>query len=238
MRLLVTRPVADAERTAAALAVAGHAAAIAPLISIEAVADAPVEAERWAAILITSANAAHGIRMHRRREALRGIPVFAVGDHSAQAMREAGFPDVTSARGDVAGLAGLVGVRARAGDRLLYLAGEERSGDLAGDLGRQGFVVHTIVVYRAVPAAVLPQAAVDALALGLDGVLHFSRRAADAYINAAAGAGLLARALAPLQFCLSARIAEPLLGAGATRVHIARQPNEAALIELIGWSAR
>ena len=124
------------------------------------------------------------------------------------------------------------------GAALLYLAGEERSGDLAGDLrADKNFAVHTAVVYRAVAAAILPHAAADALAGGggVDGVLHFSRRSAEAYVNAARGAGLLASALKPTHFCLSAQVAEPLAhaGAGAAFIRIAPRPVEAALIELI-----
>jgi uroporphyrinogen-III synthase len=121
---------------------------------------------------------------------------------------------------------------------LLYVAGADRSGDLAGDLRAKGFAVKTIVVYRAVAITRLPQAAAEALAGGLHGVLHFSRRSAAAYVNAARAAGQLAMALKPAQFCLSAPIAEPLQRAGAVDVHIARRPSEAALVELVGFDRR
>jgi hypothetical protein len=44
----------------------------------------------------------------------------------------------------------------------------------------------------------------------IDAVLHFSRRSAHAYIDCASRAGLLDCALAPLHFCLSRQVAEPL----------------------------
>jgi uroporphyrinogen-III synthase len=63
--------------------------------------------------------------------------------------------------------------------------------------------------------------------------LHFSRRSAEAYVNAARSSGLLERALAgPIHYCLSGRIAEPLRDAGATKIQIAMRPDETALIEL------
>ena len=46
-------------------------------------------------------------------------------------------------------------------------------------------------------------------------MLHFSRRSAEAYVDAARAAGLLANALKPIHFCLSAQVAEPLAQAGA-----------------------
>jgi uroporphyrinogen-III synthase len=233
VRLLVTRPEPDAERTAAALRARGHEVVIAPLLRIEAIEDAEIGSGPWAAILVTSANAAPAVVQHERFAELRSLPAFAVGERSAQAMRAAGFADVTSADGKVADLARLVAQRSRPGAPLLYLAGANRSGDLAGDLSAHGFMVRTTVIYRAVAVAVLPRAAADALAGGIDGVLHFSRRSAETYVSAARGAGLLASALKPIHFCLSAQVAEPLAQAGAADIRIAPRPVEAAMIELI-----
>jgi uroporphyrinogen-III synthase len=232
--LLLTRPEPDAHRTAAALRARGHDAVIAPLMHIEAVSDAPVGDGPWAAILITSANAAHAIAAHASHKELCAIPVFTVGQRSTLAVRAVGFADVISADGDVSDLVRLVAKRAKPGARLLYLAGEDRAGDLAGDLRGRGFSVRTAVVYRAVAASALPAKAAEALAGDIDGVLHFSRRSAEAYVNAARGAGLLEAALKPVHYCLSAQVAEPLAHAGAADIRVAPQPAEAALIALIG----
>jgi uroporphyrinogen-III synthase len=234
VRLLLTRPEPDAQRTAAALRGGGHIVAIAPLVRIEPVADVAIDGGPWAAILVTSANAARAIAGHARLGSLVELPVFAVGGRSAQAMRAAGFTDAIAAGGSVGDLARLVVARTKPGASLLYLAGEERSGDLAGDLRGQGFAVSTIVVYRAVNETILPPVTVEALSRGIDGVLHFSRRSAEAYVNAAQASGALANALRPVQFCLSAQIAEPLHRAGAATIRVAPQPTEVALIELIG----
>jgi uroporphyrinogen-III synthase len=237
MRLLVTRPQPDAERTAAALRRRGHSVVAVPLVRIELIADAAIDDRPWAAILITSANAAAAVATDERKRALLDVPVFAVGDRSAEAMRAAGFAEVVSAGGAVADLARLVAERIEPKGALLYLAGKGRAGDLAGDLGVLGFAVQTAIVYRAVAAATLPQDALEALAAGLDGVLHFSRRSAEAYVKGARAAGALSTALAPAQFCLSEQIAVPLRHAGAAMVRVAPRPNEAALIELICGNA-
>jgi uroporphyrinogen-III synthase len=233
VRLLVTRPESDAERTAAALRQRGHVVVTAPLLRIEAILDAPIDAQPWGAILITSANAAAALALHQRKSALLDSPVFTVGDRSAAAMRAAGFANVVSAGGAVADLLRVVVERLQPQAPLLYLAGEDRAGDVAGALGAKGFIVHTVVLYRAVTAAILPQETAEALAQGLDGVLHFSPRGAAAYVDSARAAGLLARALEPAQFCLSEQIAAPLRHAGAARIYVAARPNEAAVIELI-----
>jgi len=119
---------------------------------------------------------------------------------------------------------------------LLYLAGEDRARDLSGDLG--GLIVRTVVIYRAIKVASLPssvQAALDANQL--DGVLHFSRRTTEAYVACAQAADLLDKALAPLHFCLSARVAEPLVPlmplTQAANIRTAARPDEAALLDLV-----
>jgi len=238
VRFLVTRPESDAERTAAALRQRGHVAVVAPLLRIEPILDAPIDAQRWGAILITSANAAAALALHGRKNALLDIPVFAVGDRSAEAMRAAGFAEVASAGGAVADLIELVAERLQPQAPLLYLAGEDRAGDVAGALQAKGFIVQTVVLYCAVTTTLLPKDAADALKAGVDGVLHFSRRSAEAYVEGARAAGVLSRALEVAQFCLSEQIAAPLRRAGAARVHVAARPNEAALIELVCAPAR
>ena len=233
MRLLLTRPQSDAARTAAALRALGHEPIVTPLIEIEVISAIDPDGGPWAAILLTSANALWSIAAFARRDDWRDLPIFAVGDRTAQAVREAGFTAVTSAGGKVNDLAALVAAHLNPPARLLYLTGEDRSGDLAGALRARGFVVNIVVVYRAMVAETLPAQAATALTSGIDGVLHYSRRSAEAYVSAARGAGLLASALKPTHFCLSAQVAEPLAQAGAADIRIAPRPVEADLIGLI-----
>lgn len=230
MRLLVTRPEPDAARTAQTLRSRGHDALIAPLMRIEPVAAAL--AGEWSAVLMTSANAARALE--GRAPELRRLPVFAVGDATAQAAREAGFADVTSVGGFRGTLVDFVVARLGGrSDRLLYVAGEHRAGDLAGDLLRHGITVRVPVVYRAVTADVLPADAARALAAGeIDAVLHYSRRSAATAWRLIEQAGLLNAALSLAHYCLSADVAAPLRG--AARVHVASAPHEAALIDLVG----
>lgn len=225
MRLLVTRPEDDAARTAQTLRARGHDALIAPLWRIETVAADTGGSHD--AIAITSANAARGA-------ILRDLPVLAVGDRSAQAAREAGYATVESADGALADLVALIARRFPNG-RILYLAGEDRAGDLAGDLSRHGIAVQTAVIYRAVAADALPPEASRALREGqLDGVLHYSRRSAETLLRLADAAGVLNAVLSLAHYCLSAEVAEPLRARGAVALRIAASPREAALIDLIG----
>jgi uroporphyrinogen-III synthase len=235
MRLLVTRPEQDAQRTAAALAARGHEVRIAPLLKIEAIRGADLGPPPWQAVLMTSANAAHAAARHPKLGQLRAVPVLAVGRRTAEAARAAGFSDVTSADGSAGDLERLVRNRFAAGARLLYLAGSERSRDLAAELAPRGIDVRTIEIYRAHAVRQFPAEILAELRAGeIDAVLHFSRRSAETFVRCAERTGLAGAALAPLQLCISAQAAEPLMRAGAANIRIAAQPDEDALVALIG----
>jgi uroporphyrinogen-III synthase len=230
MRVVITRPQADGERTATALRARGHEVLVAPLMRVEVIA-ANLAGE-WGAVIVTSANAPNAIAQNPARDALIKRPLFAVGQRSAEAARQTGFINVTSAGGDVRDLVRtLVGEHADAKAPLLYLAGEDRAADLIGELSTRGIAAEMRVVYRAV-AAPFPPALIEALRVGeVDIVMHFSRRSAENYVAGAKRAAIVGPALAVRHLCLSAQVAEPL--AGASCIAVAAHPDEAALIELL-----
>jgi uroporphyrinogen-III synthase len=232
-RLVLTRPQDDSTRTAAALRARGHEVLVAPLLRVE-----PVAADiggHWGAVIVTSANAPGAIAANPARAALVKLPVLAVGRRSADAARQAGFADVTSAGGDVRDLLLLIAARrADASAPLLYLAGEDRAADLIGELAVHGIAAEMRIVYRAVTTP-YPSELIAALKAGaIDAVLHFSRRSAENYLAGAGLAGIVEQALGVRHFCLSVQIAEPLAAAGAAKVAVAPRPDEATLIELLG----
>src|SRR5215469_190526 len=124
MRLLLTRPEPDAERTALTLRTRGHVVLTAPLLQIEPI-DVRLGERPGAVLLMTSASAARITAVNPDMPGLRDRPVFVVGAHTANAARTAGFTDVTSADGDAGDLARLVAQRfAGTGASLVYLCGQ------------------------------------------------------------------------------------------------------------------
>src|SRR5436305_15047811 len=117
MRVAVTRPQIDAERTAQALRARGHEVLLAPLMRVEAIA-ADLSGV-WSAVVITSANALTAVAQNAALTKLQKLPLFAVGQRSAAAAN--GFAQIHSADGDVNDLVRLM-VREHRGGTLLYLA--------------------------------------------------------------------------------------------------------------------
>ena len=235
MHILLTRPERQGLETTALLRARGHIVMHVPLLRIEANTGADLGDGVYAALAATSANAIHAIAEHPRRRTILRIPLFAVGDRTADAAREAGYQRVMSADGDVMQLAQLITQKIPPKSAILYLAGEDRAGNLAGSLEAAGHRVRIVEIYRAVTAQTLPAEAIRALqADSIHAVLHYSRRSVETLLRVAMAGSCLVNVLKCKHFCLSAQIAEPLVGAGATQVLVALRPDETALLDLVG----
>jgi uroporphyrinogen-III synthase len=234
MRILVTRPEPDGERTAQKLRKRGCDVLLGPVLRVKHIDQADLGVGPWDAVAMTSANAAHALERHTRCLEMTRLPALTVGRRTAEAARAIGFTDIASAEGNEQALAHLIGVHVARGNKILYLAGEDRAGDLATAVAPHGVRVETVAVYRAVAADRLPDVAVAALRAGeVNGVLHFSRRSAVIYLDCARAAGVLDSALRPFHYCLSNAVAELLVAAGASRVMVAQSPEENALLDLV-----
>ena len=85
-----------------------------------------------------------------------------------------------------------------------------------------------------VPVAGFPAGISDAFrADGIEAVLHYSRRSARAFLDAARVDGIEISALALPQCCISDAVAGILREAGAMQVAAVRTPDEAAVIDAL-----
>jgi len=244
MAVLVTRPHPDGEATAASLRARGFAALSAPMLRFEPLPFHDDEDVQYGAVVATSANALRGIESQLAGSALLKLPLFAVGEHTAAAARQAGFTSVAIASGDAGTLRDLVAESVKSkmlkkASPLLYLAGADLARDLAGELGEKGFSVVTQTTYKMVPAKHLPREVCDAFVAGeIEAVLHYSRRSARAFLEAARDGGVEISALALPQCCISAAVASIVREAGAGQVAVAASPDENALFEALTRALR
>jgi uroporphyrinogen-III synthase len=230
MAVLVTRPHPDNEATAQALRERGFEVVLAPMLRFERVPlDEALEAD-LAGVIVTSANALRAVEAELA--AFAALPLFAIGNHTADEARRLGFARVISAEGDAAKLRQRVRkeFRGKGATKLLYLAGNDLSRDLAGELGADGFEVITRTTYRMVALSGLSRESREAFAANeVEAVLHYSQRGARAFLEAARADGVEISALAVPQCCISANVAAILHEAGAVQVLSATSPDENAL---------
>jgi uroporphyrinogen-III synthase len=240
MAVLVTRPHPDNEATARALRERGLKVLLAPMLRFEPVAWRDDLDDDFDAVIVTSANALRATEAELGD--LHKLPLFAVGEHTADAARRTGFAEVISADGDAEALRERIHESLKATEepgKLLYLAGAELSGDLAGDLADDGFEVVTRTTYRMVALASLPRETRAAFAANeVEAVLHYSQRSARAFLEAARAEGVEISALAVPHCCISANVAAILREAGALRVLSAETPDENALLGALARALR
>lgn len=236
MRLIVTRPEPDATRTARALIRLGHEAILSPALEIVHRPDAAIPERDYQAILATSSNGVRALSAVKSAAFLsKATPLLAVGDQTALEAKRGGFVAARSAGGALDDLAALAEaeLKPRAG-ALLYVAGEEQSGDLAARLAASGFDVETAILYRAEPVARLANVAVEALReRSVDGILFYSARSAAAFALALRSADLAPLDAGIACFCLSASVSETLSKVAAGARLVAERPDQLALFALI-----
>lgn len=230
--MLVTRPEPDASDTAARLAALDIEAILCPLLIHETLSTSLPDAEGFAALALTSANALRALEERNALEPYLGIKVFAVGNRTAEHARACGFTEVESAGGTMADLAERL-AHANPGGPVFYPAGRNQSGDLAKSLAPYGVMVITAHVYTMQPVSVLPDAIIGDLDSGmLEAALFYSRRTAETFAGLAAPR-LSRKAQRQLGvLCLSETVAEPLIDAHFVRIGLADYPSEEAMMGL------
>jgi uroporphyrinogen-III synthase len=117
----------------------------APVMAFEGQGDLPC-LEGIRALILTSRQ---GVAQFVARSARRDLPVYAVGDGTAQAAQAAGL-NAVSARGDAADLVACI-LEQDAPGPLLHLRGAHAAGDVAGALQSVGIDAREAVIYAQKP---------------------------------------------------------------------------------------
>jgi uroporphyrinogen-III synthase len=236
MKVLVLRAEAAAARTALALEQLGHEAILAPLFELmplHGVKLTRADADPPFASVIAASHNALTMLSSENRAALSALPAIVVGTLTGEAAMALGLKLLGSAYQTARELAEALETQAPP-TPILYLAGQDRRPEIEMALRRAGHAFRLVEVYVARSVATLPDKARKRLSAGsVEAVLHYSERSATTYIDLALRAELLAQALAPVQLCISGKVAQKLQAAGAKDVHCAAAPEEKELLGLL-----
>jgi uroporphyrinogen-III synthase len=138
-RLLLLRPEPGLSASSERAQAMGLEVVTCPLFEVEPLEWSVPDAAKYDALLLTSANAIrHG---SDALEALKSLPVHAVGTATAAAAKDAGFRVLTVGGGDLDDLLTKLPISLR----LLHLAGEDRRE------AASGHQIDSLTVYRSVP---------------------------------------------------------------------------------------
>ncbi|MGE0626311.1 MAG: uroporphyrinogen-III synthase [Hyphomicrobiaceae bacterium] len=239
MRLLVTRPEADAVALRAKLTAMGHEVLIAPLLDIRFEPAPDIEAEEVQALIATSRNGVRALAQWPTADQMQDLPLFAVGPGTGSAARALGFRNVIEGPRDASALITLIAMKADVNaEPLVHLAGNVKAVDVAGELRHLGFHVLEPVTYVAAASTEFDPRVVERFRSGqIDGVLLMSPRTARIYVKVLRKHGLERCSSRAVHYCLSQAVADALAGLPKLKIAAASRPNLNEMLALIARTA-
>ena len=259
MRILLTRPMADAMTLAEPLAAQGHDVLLSPVIDIEPRAHPLSEnlsgllpkADNIAALALTSVNGVRALAACLQDADIfaqwRDKPAFAVGPQTAAALAALKWPLVHQAGGDVAALAACIIDKAaeinfQKYGAVLHIAGRHQAGRLQETLQAANIACEKAVLYEAVAADGFNAATQMALLdeeEPVDAVIVYSQRSAELFCRFFHELQQTADkpVLKPMAICLSPPIAAFMQEQGFI-CHSAATPDSAAVLQLVAQLAK
>lgn len=230
--VLITRPEEEYADTAAMVQALGYEPLACPMLRIEPVqvdfSDVEAHPQGFAALVFTSVSALPPFCVQC---GVRDLPVYTVGDVTAERARQAGFTQVISAAGDIAALEAVLRAAMLPPDKpLLHLSGA----DVVRPLDLPGLRVDRRVVYRAVQAESLPEdAQMHIRAHSPRLVLFYSARTAQAFAAAIKKDRLAHQLMSSKALCLSESMVESLRDLPWRSIAVAPRPDRAGMQSLL-----
>lgn len=221
--VLITRALDDAEDFAADVSTLGYRSVVEPLFDIE---PCPVDLTGVTpdALVVTSARALPDV--------FKSVPLFVMGDSSAQKAMALGFQNVQSSEGEFPALLQAVRNKVPAGGLVLYLRGDVTRHDLAENL--PDYIVQELIVYRTTARTHLSEETVDAMRSGgIDVVTLFSPRTAHIFHDLIVGAGLKDALKSINLLSLSDAVLESVKLLPWKTIRIAARPDRAGMLSIL-----
>ncbi len=230
MRVLVTRPQEEAVAFASELKKNGLQPVLCPLTNVTHLR-VSLPDKKFSHIVFTSRN---GVKAFAALTDKRDLPVFAVGEATANLARGLGFTVKIVADNSVGHLAALIPLETSVSETLLYVCGQHRAGDLQRLLNDQNRECEQIILYEAKAVEVLPDRVLKSLESSeVSAATFFSPRAAQIFLR-----------LLPAEFhksvfadvrliCLSERIADVFKEKRQAHIIVTKSPDTKAMIDIL-----
>jgi len=152
--LWITRSLPAAYKSAEQWALAGCAAAVAPLLKITPPEAMPALPEKDAVLIFTSGN---GIEAFKMLTDDRQWSVVTVGDETARLAKLAGFKKVSSAKGTSEDVTRLILGKLPKTYSFIHCAGQNIRGTIIEDLACAGYTARHDIYYQSLPVETLPK---------------------------------------------------------------------------------
>jgi len=228
-RALVIRQEEEALPLAKALIAKGVEPYLCPLFKPHFLPFPPLENPQG--LIITSKNA---LRALEGREELKKLPLYVVGDKTAEFAKKLGFETVASASGTSKELTSLILHKASRHQGILWhLSGEVVRGNMVETLQTQGFDAKRHIVYQIKEIDNFSSSLVtDLQAQRISHIFFFSPRSTTLFINLLKKNGLETMTLLMTSLCLSQNVVEKALSLDWKEVWVSPKPT---LQDMIGY---
>lgn len=249
MHVLITRPKADAQDLRQRIEALGCKVSSAALIEITLLPIAADALDNAVGIIATSRNALAALENSEAVGSARKLPLYAVGNATAQVAHRLGFENVITGAGTAADLVPHIVAHNRSkSGALIHLAGDHLAFDLKSAMLEENIPLQQITVYRSIAAQSLPSKVIEDLATGaIDAVILMSPRTAQTWCE------LMTKVASPVNtagltvICLSEAVANALTTAphksadGApdkgtmrnSKLKIAQRPDLSSLLAIV-----
>lgn len=228
MSVWLTRPQEDSAALAAILAAENIASIVAPLMDIAPRA-VTLPATAPNALLLTSRHAVHALP-----PAWQHLPVFCVGDATAEAVRAAGYNHAIAGPGDLLSLLPMMTAQLPQGAQVLYLSGEDVAHDASALLAAHNIHVTRVVAYEATATTQLTSEMRLALEQGrVQQVVFFSARSAALACQLLKQEEFTEAAASIEAVCLSLAVAEAAAALPWRHLSVAHLPSRDALLDAL-----
>ncbi len=153
VRVIITRADNEAPGMAEGITEIGCTPLVAPMMEIKHL-EAPLDPTQYQAVITTSTNSNRTLAQVCES---RDFKLFCIGKASERAAQALGFTNILSSIGNHKNLAIFISRHANPADGpLLYLHGDNTTGNPVQDLRRAGFDVKMELAYRSAPVGALP----------------------------------------------------------------------------------
>lgn len=204
--VLVTRPLEQAKDFAEQIKSAGHRPLLCPLLEIEHIPTSLSSLQKPDAVLLSSVQGLHSVSVPLE---WLSIPVYCVGQRTAEVARGTGFMNVVAGVGDVHDILPRIQENTPQNGHVLYLRGEDVSTEIQGYL--KGLSITEEITYRAIPVTKIDPSIIGQFP-HLDVITVFSARTGKTLRKLMSEHGLDAYAKTINLLCLSQAVVESLDG--------------------------
>lgn len=226
-RVLLIRPMDDALPLAKILKSKGIESLLYPLFTPRFLPFVPLKDPQ--AFIITSKNALRALEGHKN---LREVPLYVVGDQSAQLAKKMGFSNVVSALGTSQELIQLILNHARHDAGILWhLSGERIKENIVQALQAKGFKAERKIVYCIEEIAVDPSLFEDLQNQKISHVMFFSPHTTQIFIHLLKKKSIEKVTSQMIALCLSQDIAEETMSLDWKKIWISPRPATQNMVE-------